>query len=215
MNVSNSEVFTMKIVCSACGHVGEIKKIDRTKPTMTYVCKKCGTTRELAVGVSDHRRSFSHGDTGVMHRTEFTKNEATAKQPRVPGDTAKSSRRTIVRRFIIITIAVITVIFLVMAVGMFFLITHSDAYRVASDFLRSSDDIRKVVGDSVTLGGIPTGYVETSNGDGRAEIIVKVKGDMGSTHVRLYLVREAGDWRVVGGTYEDDTGTERIFYRNP
>jgi len=205
----------MKVICSSCGQVGEIKKIDRTKPTVTYVCKNCGTVRELAVGVSDHRQALTLGGEGMMQGTKFTKDKTTTSQPRMSGDVAESSRPSNVRRFIIVTIAVITVIFLVVAVGMFFLITHSDAYRVASDFLRSSDEIRKMIGDNVKLGGIPTGYVETSNGDGRAEIVVTVKGDTGSTHVRLYLARETGDWRVVGGTYEDETGTERIFYRNP
>jgi len=109
---------------------------------------------------------------------------------------------------VVIVLALIVVVFVGGILGMvFYGISNSDAAHVAKDFLSSSEKLKQDIGDVKGFGRIVTGNVNLSNGDGTAELNIKVIGERKEVNAAVALVfRRGHQWRVTAASYKNDAG---------
>lgn len=109
---------------------------------------------------------------------------------------------------IFIVLALIVVLFVGGILGMvFYGISNSDAANVARDFLSSNERLKQDIGEVKGFGRIVTGNVNISNGDGTAELNIKVIGERKEVNVAVELAfRRGHQWRVTAASYKNDAG---------
>jgi flagellar basal body-associated protein FliL len=109
---------------------------------------------------------------------------------------------------VVIVLALIVVLFVGAIMGMIFYgISNSDAAHVAKDFLSSSEKLKQDVGEVKGFGRIVTGNVNFSNGDGTAQLNIKVIGERKEVNAAVELVFRSGhQWRVTAASYKNDAG---------
>ena len=75
---------------------------------------------------------------------------------------------------------------------------NSDAYKVATKEIEQNKDIIAESGGIKGYGMIPTGNVSTSNGQGQAQLEIKVLGNTKDLNVSVYLEKEPnGQWKLI------------------
>lgn len=75
---------------------------------------------------------------------------------------------------------------------------NSDAYKVATKEIEQNKDIIAETGGIKGYGMMPTGNVSISNGQGQAQLEIKVLGNTKDINVSVYLEKEPyGEWKLI------------------
>lgn len=75
---------------------------------------------------------------------------------------------------------------------------NSDAYKVATKEIEQNKDIIAETGGIKGYGMMPTGNVSISNGQGQAQLEIKVFGNTKDLNVSVYLEKEPnGQWKLI------------------
>lgn len=75
---------------------------------------------------------------------------------------------------------------------------NSDAYKVATKEIEQNKEIINETGGIKGYGMMPTGNVSISNGQGQAQLEIKVLGNTKNLNVSVYLEKEPnGQWKLV------------------
>ncbi len=75
---------------------------------------------------------------------------------------------------------------------------NSDAYKVAITEIEQNEDIISETGGIKGYGMMPTGNVSISNGNGQAQLEIKVLGNEKDVNVGVYLTKEPnGEWELI------------------
>lgn len=117
---------------------------------------------------------------------------------------------------VVIVLGLIVVLFVGGIVGVvFYGIGNSDAANVSKDFLRKNERLRQDIGEVKDFGKFITGNVNISNGDGTAELNIKVIGERKEVNATVELVFRSGhQWRVTAASYRNEAG-ETVDLLNP
>ena len=108
---------------------------------------------------------------------------------------------------IVIVLALIVVLFVGGILGMvFYGISNSEAAHVAKDFLSSNERLKQDIGEVKGFGRIVTGNVNMSNGDGTAELNIKVIGERKENAAVELVFRRGHQWRVTAASYKNEAG---------
>ena len=117
---------------------------------------------------------------------------------------------------IVIVLALIVLLFVAGIVGaVFYGISNSDAARVSKEFLKSNERLKQDIGEVQDFGSFVTGNVNISNGDGTAELSIKVIGERKTVNATVELVFRSGhQWRVTAASYKNEAG-QTVDLLNP
>jgi flagellar basal body-associated protein FliL len=117
---------------------------------------------------------------------------------------------------VIIVLGLIVVLFVGGIVGVvFYGIGNSDAANVSKDFLRKNERLKQDIGDVKDFGSIVTGNINITNGDGMAQLSLKVIGERKTVNAAVELVfHSPQEWRVTAASYRNDAG-EKVDLLNP
>lgn len=75
---------------------------------------------------------------------------------------------------------------------------NSDAYKVATSEIEQNKDIINETGGIKGYGIVPTGNISVTNGQGQAQLEIKVLGNAKDLNVSVYLEKEPnGQWKLV------------------
>jgi hypothetical protein len=126
------------------------------------------------------------------------------------------------RKIIIIIVSVVVVLVLLGAlviggiVGtVFYSINNSEAAVTAKDFLRNNEKLKQDIGEVKDFGSFVTGNINTTNGDGGAQLSLKVIGERKEVNATVELIFRSGHpWRVTAASYRNQAG-ETIDLLNP
>jgi hypothetical protein len=117
---------------------------------------------------------------------------------------------------VVVVLGLIVVLFVGGIVGMvFYGISNSEAANVAKGFLKNNEKLKQDVGEVKDFGTFVTGNINVSNGDGTAELGLKVIGERKEVNAQVQLIYRSGhQWRVTAASYRNDAG-ETIDLLNP
>lgn len=77
------------------------------------------------------------------------------------------------------------------------MIKNNDAYRAAIAEIEQTQAIVDKTGGITGFGALPSGNIETSNGEGKATFTISVKGEVKDMSVKIHLSKRQGtDWTV-------------------
>jgi len=109
---------------------------------------------------------------------------------------------------IVIVLGLIVVLFVGGIVGVvFYGIGNSDAARVSQEFLKSNELLKQDIGEVKDFGKFVTGNININNGDGTAELNLKVIGERKTVNAAVELVFRSGhQWRVTAASYRNEAG---------
>lgn len=109
---------------------------------------------------------------------------------------------------IVIVLGLIVVVFVGGIVGMvFYGIGNSDAAKVSQEFLKSNERLKQDIGEVKDFGKFVTGNININNGDGTAELNLKVIGERKTVNAAVELVYRSGhQWRVTAASYKNEAG---------
>lgn len=109
---------------------------------------------------------------------------------------------------VVIVLCLIVVLFVGGIVGMvFYGIGNSDAANVSKEFLRNSERLKQDIGEVKSFGKLVTGNININNGDGTAELNIKVIGERKEVNASVALVyRQGHQWRVTAASYKNEAG---------
>jgi hypothetical protein len=127
-----------------------------------------------------------------------------------------TKRIVVIIASIVIVLGLIVVLFVGGIVGIVsYGIGNSDAANVAKEFLRNNERLKQDIGEVKDFGKFVTGNVSINNGDGTAELNLKVVGERKEVNAAVQLVFRSGhQWRVTAASYRNETG-ETIDLLNP
>ena len=75
---------------------------------------------------------------------------------------------------------------------------NSEAYKVAIEEIEQHQEILDKTGGIKGYGMMPTGNISISNGEGQAQLQIKVLGNQRDLNVHLYLTKEPnGTWELI------------------
>ncbi|CAH8283155.1 putative RDD family membrane protein YckC [Mariniflexile fucanivorans] len=75
---------------------------------------------------------------------------------------------------------------------------NSDAYKVAVSEIEQNEEIISETGGIIGYGMMPIGNVSISNGNGQAQLEIKVLGNKKDMNVGVYLTKEPnGEWKLI------------------
>jgi uncharacterized RDD family membrane protein YckC len=75
---------------------------------------------------------------------------------------------------------------------------NSDAYKVAISEIEQNAEIISETGGIIGYGMMPTGNVSISNGNGQAQLEIKVLGNEKDLNIVVYLTKEPnGEWKLI------------------
>ncbi len=117
---------------------------------------------------------------------------------------------------VVIVLSLIVVLFVGGIVGVvFYGIGNSDAAMVAKEFLKNNERLKQEVGEVKDFGAFVTGNVSVSNGDGTAELGIKVIGERKEVNAQVELIFRSGhQWRVTAASYRNERG-DTVELLNP
>ena len=117
---------------------------------------------------------------------------------------------------IVVVLGLIVVLFVGGIVGVvFYGIGNSDAANVSKDFLRKNERLKQDVGEVKDFGKFVTGNININNGDGTAELNIKVIGERKEVNAAVELIFRSGhQWRVTAASYKNEAG-QTIDLLNP
>jgi hypothetical protein len=126
------------------------------------------------------------------------------------------------KKIIIIVFSVITALALVVVlvaggiVGfVFYSIGNSDAAKVSQEFLKKNERLKQDIGEVKDFGWFISGNVNVSNGDGTAQLSMKVIGERKEVNATVELIfRNGQQWRVTAASYKNEAG-ETVDLLNP
>jgi hypothetical protein len=117
---------------------------------------------------------------------------------------------------IVVVLGLIVLLFVGGIVGaVFYGIGNSEAANVAEDFLKSNERLKQDVGEVKSFGKFVTGNINVRNGDGTAELNLKVIGERKTVNASVELMYRSGhQWRVTAASYQNEAG-QTIDLLNP
>jgi hypothetical protein len=117
---------------------------------------------------------------------------------------------------VVLGLGLLVVLFVAGIVGaVFYGIGNSDAASVAKEFLKNNERLKQDIGDVKDFGKFVTGNVSISNGEGTAELNIKVIGERKEVNATVELIYRSGrPWRVTSASYKNENG-ETIDLLNP
>jgi len=117
---------------------------------------------------------------------------------------------------IVVVMGLIVVIFVGGTIGLvFYGISNSEAANVAKDFLKNNERLKQDIGEVKEFGKFVTGNVNTTNGDGTAQLNLKVIGERKTVDAEVELMyRNGHQWRVTAASYRNEAG-QTIDLLNP
>lgn len=117
---------------------------------------------------------------------------------------------------ILIALGLVAVLFVGGIVGfVFYGMSNSQAAGVAKEFLRNNERLKQEIGEVKEFGSFVTGNVNTTNGDGSAQLKLKVIGERKTVNATVELVSRNGQaWRVTSASYQNESG-ESVDLLNP
>jgi hypothetical protein len=121
---------------------------------------------------------------------------------------------------IIVSIVIVFCLIIVLFVGgiigiVFYGMSNSDAAHVAKDFLRNNERLKQDIGGIKDFGSFVTGNINLNQGDGTAQLNLKVIGERKQVNAAVELMYRSGhQWRVTAASYKNEAG-EMIDLLNP
>jgi hypothetical protein len=92
---------------------------------------------------------------------------------------------------------------------------NSEAAETARTFLRNNEVLKRDIGEVKDFGWLVSGNINTTNGDGAAQLHLKVIGERKEVNATVELIYRSGHpWRVTGASYHNEAG-ELINLLNP
>lgn len=95
------------------------------------------------------------------------------------------------------------------------LIKGAGGYQLTMETLRASPEIKEVFGEPLEDGFMPSGSVETSNGQGRSNLEISISGPKAQGTAYSRAIKEFGTWRMVSLTVVVDGTNEKINLIEP
>lgn len=124
----------------------------------------------------------------------------------------------------IVVIAVSVVVVLVMVALLFVggiawfalrAMGHSDAAETARTFLRNNEILKRDIGDVKDFGWLVSGNINTTNGDGAAQLHLKVIGERQEVNATVELIyRDGNRWHITAASYRNQAG-QRVNLLDP
>lgn len=126
------------------------------------------------------------------------------------------------KKIVVIIVSVVVVLGLLAAlfvggIAWFALRTmgNSEAAETARNFLRSNEVLKRDIGEVKDFGWLVSGNINSTNGDGAAQLHLKVIGERKEVSATVELIYRSGrPWRVTAASYRNDAG-EVINLFNP
>ncbi|GLX66095.1 RDD family protein [Paenibacillus glycanilyticus] len=110
-------------------------------------------------------------------------------------DKPRKARKT--KKRLLLLISGILVFFIVTCGGAFLLLSSSGALDTAKQASKQDTQIHERIGEVTGFGLFPTGGIEISNGEGKANFRFKVKGTKGTVYVYASLHKDSNSsWKV-------------------
>ena len=109
---------------------------------------------------------------------------------------------------VVVVLGFLVVLFVAAIVGFaLYSVGNSEAATKAKDFLRTSDKLKRDIGEVKDFGSIVSGSINLHNGSGEATLRLKVIGEQETVNatVDLALV-QGGNWRVSSASYINSAG---------
>jgi len=92
---------------------------------------------------------------------------------------------------------------------------NSEAAETARTFLRSNEVLKRDIGEVKDFGWLVSGTINSTNGDGAAQLHLKVIGERKEVNATVELIYRSGrPWRVTAASYRNEAG-EVINLLNP
>lgn len=92
---------------------------------------------------------------------------------------------------------------------------NSEAAETARTFLRNNEVLKRDIGEVKDFGWLVSGNINTTNGDGTAQLHLKVIGERKEVNATVELIYRSGHpWRVTAASYHNEAG-ELINLLNP
>ncbi|WP_239616837.1 RDD family protein [Cohnella mopanensis] len=89
---------------------------------------------------------------------------------------------------VIISITSVILVFIcILIMGIIQIIKQSDSYKVATNYIKLSPEIKEIVGNDITFGYFPMGGIQYENGYGNSELTIKLKGNKDTISVHIVL----------------------------
>jgi hypothetical protein len=126
------------------------------------------------------------------------------------------------RKIVLIVVSVVIVLGLIVLVFVggivgfvFYKINNSDAAQVSKDFLKTNERLKQDIGEVKDFGKFVTGNINIDNGNGTAELGIKVIGERKTVNASVELIYRSGQqWRVTAASYRNDAG-QTVDLLNP
>jgi flagellar basal body-associated protein FliL len=117
---------------------------------------------------------------------------------------------------ILIVLGLIVLVFVGGIVGLvFYKINNSEAAQVSKDFLKTNERLKQDIGEVKDFGKFVTGNINIENGNGTAELSIKVIGERKTVNASVELMYRSGhQWRVTAASYRNDDG-QTVDLLNP
>ena len=118
------------------------------------------------------------------------------------------------KKIIVIIVSVVAVLGLVAVlfvggIAWFALRTmgNSEAAETARTFLRNNEALKRDIGEVKDFGWLVSGNINSTNGDGAAQLHLKVIGERKEVNATVELIyRSARPWRVTAASYRNEAG---------
>jgi hypothetical protein len=92
---------------------------------------------------------------------------------------------------------------------------NSEAAETARTFLRNNEVLKRDIGEVKDFGWLVSGNINSTNGDGAAQLNLKVIGERKEVNATVELIYRSGrPWRVTAASYRNEAG-EIINLLNP
>jgi len=92
---------------------------------------------------------------------------------------------------------------------------NSEAAETARTFLRNSEVLKRDIGEVKDFGWLVSGNINSTNGDGAAQLHLKVIGERKEVNATVEMIYRSGrPWRVTAASYRNEAG-EVIDLLNP
>ena len=92
---------------------------------------------------------------------------------------------------------------------------NSEAAETARTFLRNNEVLKRDIGEVKDFGWLVSGNINSTNGDGAAQLHLKVIGERKEVNATVELIYRSGrPWRVTAASYRNEAG-EVINLLNP
>lgn len=206
----------MVLICPNCGKINEVKEKKWRRPSLRVRCRHCGYETEVQVGATSHSPgTYTYESSVRRDRFGVPPEKKAARPPEIPGRVEPEERgtgvpsRTKLLKFLMVGLAILVLLTAGMLAATLFMIRGSQAYKAAESFIRTSEEIRAVVGNEPRLGLFPAGSIQTTGGRGTAEFFIQVTGSRGKTEVRVTLHLENNRWKVVSAVFTDRSGKQK------